>query len=132
MTQQLINIGQSANDKRGDPIRTAFSKVNENFTELFQSIGGGRGVVQDLGTGDATLTANQIVGTILTADPGLVDRTLTLPPANAGAGFRLVLINRGTTNSITVQDVSLNIILTAGPQESWELVCDGFVWTVLY
>mgnify|MGYP001586878194 CR=1 FL=1 len=35
MAQQNINIGSSANKGDGDPIRTAFTKVNENFTELF-------------------------------------------------------------------------------------------------
>lgn len=35
MTKQVINIGQSANDKSGDPLRTAFNKINQNFTELY-------------------------------------------------------------------------------------------------
>ena len=35
MSLQIINVGQSANDKSGDPLRTAFSKVNANFTELY-------------------------------------------------------------------------------------------------
>ena len=35
MAKLTINIGQSANDKNGDPLRTAFSKVNANFTELY-------------------------------------------------------------------------------------------------
>ena len=35
MAQQNINIGTSANKGDGDPIRTAFTKVNANFTELF-------------------------------------------------------------------------------------------------
>ena len=35
MTQQTINIGNSANDRTGDPLRTAFTKVNANFTELY-------------------------------------------------------------------------------------------------
>jgi len=35
MTKQHINIGRSANDKGGDPLRTAFDKVNQNFDELF-------------------------------------------------------------------------------------------------
>ena len=39
MTQQTINIGQSANDKSGDPLRSAFAKVNANFTELYTAIG---------------------------------------------------------------------------------------------
>ena len=35
MAQQNINIGTSANKGDGDPIRTAFTKVNANFTELY-------------------------------------------------------------------------------------------------
>ena len=35
MSLQIINVGQSANDKSGDPLRTAFTKVNANFTELY-------------------------------------------------------------------------------------------------
>jgi hypothetical protein len=40
MTQQVINIGQSVNDKHGDPIRTAFAKVNNNFTDLYTQVSG--------------------------------------------------------------------------------------------
>jgi hypothetical protein len=45
MAKQVINIGISPNDKSGDPIRSAFNKVNQNFTELYASIeaGGGGG-----------------------------------------------------------------------------------------
>ncbi len=35
MSQQIINIGASANDGTGDPLRTAFDKVNDNTTELY-------------------------------------------------------------------------------------------------
>lgn len=35
MARLTINIGQSANDKNGDALRTAFEKVNANFTELY-------------------------------------------------------------------------------------------------
>lgn len=35
MSQEIINVGASANDGAGDPIRNAFIKTNENFTELF-------------------------------------------------------------------------------------------------
>ena len=39
MTQRIINIGATANDKTGDPLRTAFNKINENFTELYNLTG---------------------------------------------------------------------------------------------
>jgi hypothetical protein len=35
MAQQVIGIGTSANDGTGDPLRTAFDKSNDNFTELY-------------------------------------------------------------------------------------------------
>jgi hypothetical protein len=38
MTQQTINVGVSANDGQGDPIRTAFIKCNDNFTELYNRV----------------------------------------------------------------------------------------------
>jgi hypothetical protein len=47
MTQQIINTG-TADKGNGDPIRTAFTKVNANFTELYnQSLLAGVGVVVD-------------------------------------------------------------------------------------
>jgi hypothetical protein len=35
MPQQVIGIGNSANDGTGDPLRAAFSKINQNFTEIY-------------------------------------------------------------------------------------------------
>mgnify|MGYP003641144810 CR=1 FL=1 len=37
MTRQNINIGSQGNDSTGDPLRTAFEKVNNNFVELYDS-----------------------------------------------------------------------------------------------
>ena len=36
-TLQVINIGSSPNDGSGDPLRTAFSKVNNNFANLWNT-----------------------------------------------------------------------------------------------
>ena len=38
MAKQVINVGTSANDGTGDPNRTAFQKINANFTELYDAI----------------------------------------------------------------------------------------------
>ena len=35
MTQQIINVGNVANDGQGTPLRTAFQYINDNFTELY-------------------------------------------------------------------------------------------------
>jgi hypothetical protein len=39
MAKQTINIGTSANKGDGDPLRTAFDKINDNFDELYASSG---------------------------------------------------------------------------------------------
>lgn len=39
MAKQVIGIGTTANDGTGDPIRTAFDKTNDNFTELYDGAG---------------------------------------------------------------------------------------------
>ena len=40
MAQQTVNIGTVSGDNTGDPGRTAFNKINQNFTELYSSVGG--------------------------------------------------------------------------------------------
>lgn len=39
MAKQTINIGASANDGTGDPLRNAFDKTNDNFNELYLALG---------------------------------------------------------------------------------------------
>ena len=38
MTKQTIQIGSAPNDHTGDPLRVAFTKVNDNFTELYDGV----------------------------------------------------------------------------------------------
>jgi len=47
MAQQSINIGSSANDGTGDPLRTAFDKINDNFTDLYGSTAEANDLVED-------------------------------------------------------------------------------------
>lgn len=60
MAKQIINIGTVANDGTGDPLRSAFDKTNDNFTELYngQSIS----IVSDV------LTLTRADGTTSTVD----------------------------------------------------------------
>lgn len=63
MAKQTINIGSAANDGTGDPLRTAFDKVNDNFTELYSDDAGDVGSItatapieRDSATGDVTIS----------------------------------------------------------------------------
>ena len=35
MAKAIINVGEEANDGSGDPIRTAMTKSNDNYTTIF-------------------------------------------------------------------------------------------------
>ena len=37
MAKQTVNLGSSANDGTGDPLRTAFDKINDNFDEIYSA-----------------------------------------------------------------------------------------------
>jgi hypothetical protein len=38
MTKLTINIGNTPNDRQGDSLRAAFTKINANFDELYENI----------------------------------------------------------------------------------------------
>ena len=67
MAKQIINVGTVANDGTGDPIRSAMTKTNENFTEVYTLISDivvptVPSELTDLGIADGT------VGQLLQAD----------------------------------------------------------------
>ena len=39
MTQQVINIGTQPGDGSGDPLRVSFNKINQNFAEIYATLG---------------------------------------------------------------------------------------------
>jgi hypothetical protein len=58
MAQQIINVGNVANDGQGDPLRTAFIKTNDNFTELYNA--GGISGIQN-GTSNITIAEDSTI-----------------------------------------------------------------------
>jgi hypothetical protein len=50
MALEKINIGNYANDGSGDDLRTAFTKINDNFQEL-ALLGGQNNTISNVGTG---------------------------------------------------------------------------------
>ena len=87
MTRQNIGIGTSANDGTGDTLRIAGEKINDNFIELYQKLGGDS---DTLSTG-ITFTDEAIVfegsstddyETFLSAINPTADRDIYLPNAS--------------------------------------------------
>ena len=72
MARQSINIGSSANDGTGDPLRTAFDKINDNFVELY-------GSDNDINTLDANMDVNNFAITT-----GVTNGNVTITPNGTG------------------------------------------------
>jgi hypothetical protein len=64
MSQQNIDIGSAPSSGDGDPLRVAFTKINENFTELYSNVGNLTNSVTSVAgrTGNVQLTVNDIIG----------------------------------------------------------------------
>ena len=91
MAIQTINIGSSANKGDGDPLRTAFKKINENFAEL-----------------DTTNTIRDIKGSVFGDDSTLlVDGVNSLIPSSVLSG-NLPAIDGSALTGITVSSVAFS------------------------
>ena len=92
MAQQNINIGTSANKGDGDPLRTAFDKINDNFDELYLKVG-------NLETGGVTVTTGDIKGSVFADDSTvLVDGVNGTINASALSGTFPVIDGSNITN----------------------------------
>ena len=102
MAKQIINIGSAANDGTGDPLRSAFDKINDNFNELYLELGG-----------DSVSNISLSGNTIGTDD---TNGNLTLDPNGTGSviiatGTNLQLADH-TDNGIIKFDASGNLAVS--------------------
>jgi hypothetical protein len=145
MAKQTIFIGQTANDRTGDPLRTAFVKVNSNFDELYARTGDDIQIPALAGNTGKVLTTN---GTILswttnsTTTSQLVNGSKTV---SLGSDGNLTLPRSGTidnyldTNSNSVELTPNNLSQTTAtiivdkngpPNAQWATVQVGWTITV--
>ena len=95
MSKRVINIGNAPNDGNGDPLRTGLSKVNDNFTEIYNTLGDGADVISYASTAGISTLAQNLTGT-----PSIEVSGLT----NTGIS---------TVQSIQVTDLKVAGIVTA-------------------
>lgn len=65
MAQQIINVGTAPNDGLGDPLRTAFTKTNNNFSQLFATAG-----VSGIANGSSNVNIPQSNGNVVISSAG--------------------------------------------------------------
>lgn len=110
MARQGINIGSSANDGTGDPLRTAFDKINDNFVELY-------GTDNDINTLDANLDVNNNAITT-----GVTNGDVTITPNGTGSIKLGAMKFVGTTMS---SDDSTQITIAENIQTTGTLNVSG-------
>jgi len=106
MAKQIINTGSAANDRTGDTLRNAGIKINANFTELYNILGGSNITSSTTSLTDSGL---DIIGTTARTKIGAVNPSSEISidfPDSAG----IVTINTATqtlTNK-TLDSADLN------------------------
>jgi hypothetical protein len=96
MAKQIINLGTAANDGSGDPLRTAFTKINANFTELYATT---TSPVRSAGSvaGAGTVTLDYSTDRLVRATAA--GSTLTIAHSNIAAGKVVDLVISNTSGS---------------------------------
>ena len=122
MARKTIDIGVVGNDGTGDSIRDSFRKVNDNFRELYSSLGLGE-KLQFTGLEDApstyvgqndTATGNTPVVTVNNTESGLAFKRLT-----AGNGISLDFTTN--PNQIAINADFASIVADTSPQLGGDL-----------
>jgi len=133
MTVQTINIGNQVTDGLGDDLRTAFEKVNANFTELSASL---TITARNLGTtGEGVFTEkvgtelqfrNLVAGTKIFLD-GRADGIIvnsTQPEAFTSVTTNAGVVSANTTTDFTMQGINNIVVTGSGSVVSVDTVLD--------
>lgn len=131
MTIQTINVGNLVNDGLGDDLRTAFQKVNGNFSELSSQL---TITAENVGNGKRVFKrkdgANLEFRTIISGGAGIAIEELEDAIAinnTAPVGFRKITSNSGSITSDVESDIIFdgvgNIdINIAGPRITFDTI----------
>jgi hypothetical protein len=136
MAKQTINLGNTVNDGTGDALRVGAQKINANFTELYNLLGGnntqvvssitaGPGLVASSSSGEVTISAQQasadtagvvkIGAGITVSEDGTISYTLPRAATNILGGIK-VGNNLSINNEGVLSADSQNYVLpTASP-----------------
>ena len=126
MTKQTLDIGTNANDGTGDTLRSGGQKINDNFSELYLTLGGNSIASNGINAAYATHemngngTVNDSDTLILFNSTGTIAATLsdgtstgeykiflninsavaTVTPSNFGNGTNFALSQYGSTQAV--------------------------------
>ena len=121
MARQTINIGTNANDGTGDPLRTAFDKINDNFAELYGADGDSNTLAGNLDTNGYRIITS-VSNTPIYLDPngsGTIELVGATNVTGATALSSTLAVTGATTLSSTLAvtgaaTLSTSLVLASG------------------
>ena len=133
MAKQLLALGTSANDGTGDSLRAGGDKINDNFTELYDALGGSSGA-QNLLVNTASPSAGDALtwnGTAFAAgqptNKNILEQNLNVNGYN--------IVSSGNGNIVIQSDGTGDIALRNGTNATDTIIdgADGFLkWNAPY
>ena len=105
MTIQTINLGNYANDGTGDDLRTAFQKVNSNFSELYSEAAISTAV--NLGSGIGIFADKNGINLELKSLTS-VDHSVVLTGSSTSIDLKAVTTVHSDTNPVLGGNLDLN------------------------
>jgi hypothetical protein len=138
MAKQTVNLGSSANDGTGDPLRTAFDKINDNFNELYSVTGAGSSnnvqisgnSIQSTDTnGNITLDPNGTGRVVVATASELrftdhTDHGIAFVDADGDVQFSNELTYDATTNTATIEDITIKANTISSQNSNQNIVLD--------
>lgn len=145
MSQQIIDFGAFPNDPDADPIRAAFQKVQNNFTELYGitlstgviELVAGQGLAQNRSTGNIALSANisnirlytgssnsLVFGTTSSPTAANVTTTSSISPIYIDLAPNIRTVNATFTGTVTTANFSMTGSVTSNLIPSGDSVYD--------
>ncbi len=121
MSKQTINVGTNQDDGTGDNLRAAFIKVNDNFTEVYNELGGV--ALSNIKMSGSTITTDTSNSGIIIDPQGT--GTITLTGATTVTGGLNSDTVTTTGNAIIGGNLNLTGTLTAGSFSPTSLTIAG-------
>ncbi len=119
MSQQIIDTGGEAGAGGGDDLFTAFTKINENFTEIYSgNVVAANILVYSVAgrTGNVVLTAQDVFGAATYSNIAVLQANITASLAAANAYTDAQIASLGPLGNVTITSGSISGVQLAG---SW-------------
>lgn len=138
MAREIVNVGTTANDRTGDSLRDAGTKINNNFAELYEVLGGDSSTIASIATlsdsgvifnglnfnttlgfveaaSDIKILLPDSDGTIVTttATQTLTNKTLTTPTIDSATFNNFLLNDLDQSHKYSIQPSNLSANRTA-------------------